>query len=85
MLILKLKKKKNKFLWLCSNFPVFCLIRIHLFYLFSAKKFDFAQKLQTHPELLDRAYNRPTLETLKKVDFADYIDDEKLKVCKFAS
>lgn len=54
----------------------------HVFYVDSkseAKKLDFAKKLQTHPELLNRPYNRPTLDALKRINFAKYIDDEMLK------
>ncbi|XP_013774006.1 probable U3 small nucleolar RNA-associated protein 11 [Limulus polyphemus] len=41
-----------------------------------AKKFDVACHLGTHPALLDRAYNRPKLDTLKKTVLS--LDEESL-------
>ncbi|GFU07403.1 probable U3 small nucleolar RNA-associated protein 11 [Trichonephila clavipes] len=53
----------------------------HTFYLDSkkeAKKLDIAKKLNTHPALLDRTFNRPTLDSLKNMKLQDYADEEML-------
>ncbi|KAH3739857.1 probable U3 small nucleolar RNA-associated protein 11 [Dreissena polymorpha] len=42
------------------------------------KKFDVAKHFNTHPALLGRKYNRPTLESLQSGGFAD-MDDEALQ------
>ncbi|GFR12965.1 probable U3 small nucleolar RNA-associated protein 11 [Trichonephila clavata] len=53
----------------------------HTFYLDSkkeAKKLDIAKKLNTHPDLLDRTFNRPTLDALKNMKLQDYVDNEAI-------
>lgn len=53
-------------------------VNTHTFFVDSkeeAKNFDFAKKLGTHPSLLGRAFNRPTLETLHKESIADVPED----------
>lgn len=42
-------------------------------------KFDAAKHFQTHPSLLSRQYNRPTLESLRRGDFKG-VDEEALQV-----
>ncbi|GIZ05012.1 probable U3 small nucleolar RNA-associated protein 11 [Caerostris extrusa] len=43
------------------------------------KNFDVAKQLQTHPALLDRPFNRPTLDTLKNMKLQDNLDEDLLK------
>ncbi|KAH9380874.1 hypothetical protein HPB48_012496 [Haemaphysalis longicornis] len=53
-------------------------VNTHTFFVDSkeeARNFDFAKKLGTHPSLLGRAFNRPTLETLHKESIADVPED----------
>ncbi|XP_054718967.1 probable U3 small nucleolar RNA-associated protein 11 [Uloborus diversus] len=55
---------------------------VHTFYVDSkseAKRFDVAKQLQTHPSLLDRPYNRPTLEALKRLKLKEGLDEESFK------
>ncbi|GFT41573.1 probable U3 small nucleolar RNA-associated protein 11 [Nephila pilipes] len=57
----------------------------HTFYVDSkkeAKKFDVAKRLNTHPALLDRPYNRPTLDALKKMNLQNYNEEILLKTSK---
>ncbi|GIY12269.1 probable U3 small nucleolar RNA-associated protein 11 [Caerostris darwini] len=54
----------------------------HIFYVDSkskAKNFDVAKQLQTHPALLDRPFNRPTLDSLKNMKLQDNLDEDLLK------
>lgn len=56
-------------------------VKTHTFFVDSKKEaqsFDFAKKLETHPSLLGRAFNRPKLETLHKESIAD-IPEEVIK------
>ncbi|KAL7295182.1 hypothetical protein TKK_0011488 [Trichogramma kaykai] len=53
------------------------------------KHFDLAQRLDTHPDLIDRRTNRPKLSTLKKIKLPDYdeatlekIEKQKLQAYK---
>ncbi|GFY73476.1 probable U3 small nucleolar RNA-associated protein 11 [Trichonephila inaurata madagascariensis] len=53
----------------------------HTFYLDSkkeAKKLDIAKKLNTHPALLGRTFNRPTLDSLKNMKLQDCLDEEMI-------
>ncbi|CAN7989256.1 unnamed protein product [Ixodes hexagonus] len=53
-------------------------VNTHTFFVDSkkeAKNFDFAKQLGTHPSLLDRAYNRPRLETLNKESLGEVPDE----------
>lgn len=53
-------------------------VKTHTFFVDSKKEaqnFDFAKKLETHPSLLGRAFNRPKLETLHKESIADIPED----------
>ncbi|XP_064473434.1 probable U3 small nucleolar RNA-associated protein 11 [Ornithodoros turicata] len=40
-----------------------------------AKNFDFAKRLETHPAMLDRTYNRPRIETLQEKHLGEVSDD----------
>ncbi|XP_070567702.1 probable U3 small nucleolar RNA-associated protein 11 isoform X2 [Ptychodera flava] len=44
-----------------------------------AKKFNLAKRLNTHPELLSRRHNRPTIETLQKARIQGDIDEDSLE------
>ena len=48
--------------------------------LFAAETFDAAKFLDTHPDLVNRAYNRPRMETLKSQTMSNRLDDETLAV-----
>ena len=48
--------------------------------LLPASKFDAAQYLNTHPALLSRAYNRPTMEMLQSGALNAKLDDDTLAV-----
>ncbi|CAL1283011.1 unnamed protein product [Larinioides sclopetarius] len=53
----------------------------HMFFVDSkaeAKKFDVSKRLNTHPALLDRAYNRPTLDALKNMKLHEELDEETI-------
>lgn len=55
---------------------------VHTFYVTSkseAKKFNAAKKLNTHPDLLNRPINRPTLDALKTMKLDYVADSETLK------
>lgn len=43
-----------------------------------AETFDAAKFLDTHPDLVDRVYNRPRMETLKSQTIHNTLDDETL-------
>ena len=43
-----------------------------------AKEFDLAKQLNTHPALLDRAYNRLTNDQLSEMNLASTLPDPKL-------
>ncbi|XP_067131045.1 probable U3 small nucleolar RNA-associated protein 11 [Centruroides vittatus] len=43
------------------------------------KNFDIASRLDTHPSLLNRTYNRPRLKTLQEMKLSD-VDDESLEI-----
>lgn len=45
-----------------------------------AKNFDVAERLQTHPSLISRTFNRPKLEDLKKMDLAKILDEKTAEV-----
>lgn len=45
-----------------------------------ARNFDAAKHFGTHPSLVDRAYNRPTLEALKSDSYQKLADDDTLSV-----
>ncbi|XP_052003354.1 probable U3 small nucleolar RNA-associated protein 11 [Xyrauchen texanus] len=54
----------------------------HVFFLDSKKEvedFDLATHLNTVPELVDRAYNRPTIETLENKSILGVVEPERLK------
>lgn len=73
----KIEKLKNSLAILVGEGPQ----NVHTFYVDSkleAKKFDVANKLKTHPSLLDRPYNRPTLDALKKMNLGKMLDEETL-------
>ncbi|KAG8192937.1 hypothetical protein JTE90_028061 [Oedothorax gibbosus] len=53
----------------------------HTFYVdkkSQAKKFDVSKQLNTHPALLDRAFNRPTLDALKTMKLQNNTDKDIL-------
>ncbi|XP_035227982.1 probable U3 small nucleolar RNA-associated protein 11 [Stegodyphus dumicola] len=55
---------------------------VHTFYVDSkaeAKTFDVAKRLNTLPALLDRAYNRLTVDALRKMKLYENLDDESLR------
>jgi len=55
----------------------------HTFFVDSAKEkheFDLATRLNTHPALIDRAYNRPKMEDLKSGKFSAYLDPAKAEL-----
>lgn len=57
----------------------------HTFFVDSEKEkhsLDLAARLDTHPALLDRAYNRPRMSDLKKGKFSAYLDPEKAKLMR---
>lgn len=51
------------------------------FCLSSVQSFDLAKHLNTAPELVDRVYNRPTLETLEKKSIQGAVHPRSLMVC----
>uniref|UniRef100_A0A8C1A2C5 U3 small nucleolar RNA-associated protein 11 n=1 Tax=Cyprinus carpio carpio TaxID=630221 RepID=A0A8C1A2C5_CYPCA len=54
----------------------------HVFYVDSKKEvegFDLATHLNTVPELLGRAYNRPTIETLEKKSIVGAVEPQRIK------
>ncbi|XP_078093300.1 putative U3 small nucleolar RNA-associated protein 11 [Mustelus asterias] len=54
----------------------------HIFFCVSrkeVKEFDLAKRLNTVPELLDRVYNRPTIETLQKEKIKGVTDPQTLE------
>lgn len=54
----------------------------HTFFIDDDEKegFDLAKKLNTHPSLLNRRTNRPTLDMLKKMKLSDLDEKEKEKI-----
>lgn len=50
-------------------------------FIFSVQSFNLAKHLNTAPELVHRAYNRPTLETLETKSIQGSVDPKSLKVC----
>ena len=46
---------------------------------FSVKNFDAAKYFKTHPALVNRTYNRPKLEALKKGELAPPVDDDSIE------
>lgn len=50
------------------------------FLIFPAKEFDAAKYFNTHPSLVNRTYNRPTTEMLKKGFHNDNMDEATLQV-----
>lgn len=46
--------------------------------LFVAREFNLAERLDTHPALLDRAYNRLTNEQLSQMDLASSVPEPRL-------
>lgn len=56
-----------------------------LTFLFSVQRFDIATQLNTAPELVERVYNRPTLETLQKAAIQGATNPALLKVCTGAA
>lgn len=60
-------------------------VSTHTFFVDSkkeAKSFDFAKRLGTHPSLLDRAYNRPSLAALHKDSLGNIPDEVVLEATK---
>lgn len=51
----------------------------------SVEEFDLAKHLNTDPALVDRVYNRPTIETLQKETIKGATGPEVLKVCALIS
>lgn len=47
----------------------------------SVLSFDLANHLNTAPELVDRVYNRPTLETLETKSIQGAVEPHNIKVC----
>lgn len=45
------------------------------------ESFDLAKHLNTAPELVDRVYNRPTLETLETKSIQGAVEPRSVKVC----
>ena len=45
------------------------------------QSFDLANHLKTAPELVDRVYNRPTLETLETKRIQGAVGPRSIKVC----
>ena len=43
------------------------------------KNFDAAKYFKTHPALVNRTYNRPKLEALKKGELAPPVDDDSIE------
>lgn len=52
-----------------------------LVFIFSVQSFNLAKHLNTAPELVHRAYNRPTLETLESKSIQGSVHPKSLKVC----
>ena len=46
--------------------------------IFIAREFDLADRLDTHPALLDRAYNRLTKEQLSEMNLASTVPEPRL-------
>lgn len=63
-------------LYLCSSHT-----RLSLFCVFSVQSFDLANHLQTAPELVNRVYNRPTLETLETKRVQGDLNPQSIMVC----
>ena len=58
-----------------------CFFLIFVCNLFStAREFDAAKYFDTHPPLVDRAYNRPRLDMLKSATGAEQLDPKLTKV-----
>lgn len=63
-------------LYLCGSHR-----RLSLFSVFSVQLFDLADHLQTAPELVNRVYNRPTLETLETKRVQGDLNPQSIMVC----
>lgn len=50
---------------------------------FSVQNFDLANHLQTAPELVNRVYNRPTLETLERKSVQGDVNPHSIMVCLY--
>ena len=53
-----------------------------MIFLFTAEMFDEAKFLDTHPDLVNRVYNRPRMETLRSQPVISKLDDDTLMVRK---
>ena len=47
---------------------------------FTVKEFDAAKYFGTHPSLVNRRFNRPSLENLKKLELRGNLNEADLKV-----
>ena len=56
-------------------------LKLSLFCLLSVQSFDLANHLQTAPELVNRVYNRPTLETLETKSVQGDLKPQSIIVC----
>lgn len=87
-------KKEGKYCWIMDNYvdwhepaPLFfwaCYLKSWLLDFYSVspvKSFDLATHLKTAPELVDRVYNRPTLETLETKKIQGAVDPRSIQVC----
>lgn len=54
---------------------------VHVLSVLSVHNFDLANHLQTAPELVNRVYNRPTLETLERKSVQGDVNPRSIMVC----
>lgn len=59
----------------------FLLRCVFVLCVFSVESFDLATHLQTAPELVDRVYNRPTMETLETKRVQGNVNPKSIMVC----
>lgn len=55
-------------------------VQILIFVYFLVKEFDAAKHFGTHPSLVNRRFNRSSLESLKKLELRGTLNEEDLKV-----
>jgi len=65
--------------------PVVTLSLVIVLPLIAVKEFDLAKRLNTHKALLDRAYNRLTLDQLREMDLAATLPDPKTMAVSLVS
>ena len=66
------------FIWLFEELERF---DVNVYCFSSVHSFDLANHLNTAPELVDRVYNRPTLETLETKSIQGAAEPHTVEVC----